>query len=175
MAKLPKVYREEGAEPSGFWVPDVSLADGKKGLVLGYNDVVIINQMRRTFYLALRKAEPMAEELWIMGGLRKMGHDLPASIRRKFKEETGLEIPEERFRYVGRFEFVWKGGYGHPIDDVFYVELSLDELTQIVLEPNEYKEYNVTYGLQEYDYQDLIAVKPHQFLLDLYEEIFGEG
>jgi ADP-ribose pyrophosphatase YjhB (NUDIX family) len=112
---------------------------------------------------------------WIIGG-RQMAGEIPEqAIRRCFKRETGLDVPENRFHFVLINNYIWKDREQEPQNVgshnfalTFYIELSEEERTAVKLVSAEYEEF----GLREFSREDLIREGAHQALIDLYDNVF---
>ena len=140
-------------------------------------DAVIVNQERRTFYLAKRVVRPMPG-IWWIGGSRKKGYAPLDGICLKFKDETGLDLPSERFTFVTMTEYLWQDreqmpqvNGSHNICHQFAVELTEDEL-ELVRAGLDKKEYDSNYGLQEFDRDRLVAEDVHPVILEVFDKIF---
>jgi len=65
--------------------------------------VDILVQKKGRILLIRRKNEPEKGKWWVPGGRILKGEGLSEAVRRKVKEETGLEIENERF--LGVYEY----------------------------------------------------------------------
>lgn len=178
MQQLPPLFKEPGHEPVG----NVPMTDEEYSKVLDVMvvvcaDAVIVNRERKTIYLAKRKAKPM-QGWWIIGGRVRSGEEPLAAIHRKFLHETGVDVSEERFKFISFIRHQWKDRQQQPqthgVDDLSYtfvVELSQDELTVAHASLDE-KEYEKDQGLTEFTKEKLEQENVHPSLLHLYNLIF---
>jgi len=139
-------------------------------------DVVIIDQKRKTFWLPTRRVLPH-KNLWVIGGRRNPGESAQETVRRHFQKDTRLDLQEKRFSCAATIETIWDEREEkpqdigrHDITDIFTVTLTQEERTRVSLNPHE---YNVSLGLQEFNYEGLTKVNAHQALLDLHKKLFG--
>jgi hypothetical protein len=140
-------------------------------------DAVIINRKQRVFYLAKRVIRPMPG-IWWMGGSRKKGYSPLEGICCKFREETGVDLPGDRFTFVTMTEYLWQDREQQPQDKgshnichQFAVELTDDEL-KIIRECLNRGEYDHTFGLQVFDRDRLMIAKVHPVILEVFDKIF---
>jgi len=167
-----KIYKEATIFPQ-FTNPEL-LSLAMNTMILVCSDVVIIDSATKSFYLANRTRRP-AVGLYIIGGKRHAGETPKEGMRRKFKDETGLDVPEERFEFVTLQEFIWEDRAQppytpcHVLSFTYKIELSDEELAQINLQEGE---YNSKLGLKKFNREELYAAKPREQILDLYELIF---
>lgn len=106
-----------------------------------------------------------------------MAGEIPsASIKRCFKRETSLDVSEEKFKFVCMNRYFWKDRQQEPQDIgcdslayMFYLELSDEEFSKIILESHEYG----LSTLQEFDKDALVKEKVHPAIFDIYQEIFS--
>jgi ADP-ribose pyrophosphatase YjhB (NUDIX family) len=126
---------------------DESCSQALSSLVLVCTDTLIINTKNRQPYVAMRRARPMADRWWFIGGRRLFGETPLAAMVKRFKRETSLSIPAARFKFIGEFEYMFKdrqqkpqSGGNHTLSHTFAVELSPDEIRTAadLLDPEEY-------------------------------------
>lgn len=173
----PTLYIEPGTTINGLLLPLEVYAIAITGLIVVSVDIVIVDRRRRTFYLATRKVKP-AKGLWWIGGKLNPGEMEADGARRKFLQETGLDVSTERFEYIRMHRMLWKDRELPPQDVgldnltyMFCVELT-DEERQHVAEHLDPKEYETELGLKEFDRDALIAEGCNKLVISLYDEIF---
>lgn len=138
-------------------------------------DAIVINRERRSFYLVKRVIKP-AKTLWWLGGGIFPGEPESEGVRRLFREDTGLELPEHRFEYVAMVRCVWQDREQDPqeygVDHLSYVhivELTDAELAQVKLNP---REYDVSFGLQEFNRGQLIGAQVYPPIIRFFDRVF---
>lgn len=178
--KMPNIYREDLAHV----MPQVRLSDDVytqaiAGFIIVCVDAVIVDTERRTFWLAKRCIKPM-DGIWEIGGRRCADEEPRKAIRRNFLRETGIDVSEERFKFVTIAEHRWKDRQQEPqnigchnIVYQFMVELTSDERGIAATSLDE-REYDKEFGLQEFNRERLVVEDVHPLLLDLYVAIFPE-
>lgn len=167
-------------EMRGGFMDEVVYTAAIENMVIVCTDTVIVNKRRETFYLAKRSVRPMAG-LWWIGGRRNKGETPSGGMRRNFRRETGLDLPASRFEFVAMTEYLWQDRAQEPVEKgshnlahTFAVELSAEEL-ETARDELETREYDSTFGLQEFDRDRLIAEDVHPVILDVYDTIFPQG
>jgi ADP-ribose pyrophosphatase YjhB (NUDIX family) len=176
MKRLPDVYPEtDELVLKGSFMSDAAYAEAMDSMVIVCTDVVIVDPDSETIMLVKRKAKPMKGWWWIGGRVRK-GEPFVIAAARNFKRETGLDIALERFVYVMDSRYFWKDRQQEPQDAgsdnlayTFSVELTADELEQIVLDPNEYEQEA---GLTKFDFLALKAPDIHPVIRTFFNTIF---
>jgi len=171
------IYVEDGHKMKRFFMPDDVYEQPIRGHIIVCTDSVIVDRVKKTFWLAPRQAKPMSGGPWVIGGRRPAGVMPRQNARGTFRRETGLDLPEERFVPTAiHKEYIWKDREQEPQDvgchnfvDIFAIELSGDEHAAASgqLEDKEY----ASGGLREYDRGALVAVG-NPILIDLYDEMF---
>ncbi len=172
------VYIEgpERAHPRVFLEPHV-YGEAIRSFVIVCTDTVIIDRAHRKMYLARRNVKPMPG-WWVIGGRQFAFETSEESVRRCFKRETKLDLPEDRFHYVRHNWYVWKDRQQEPQDEgshnlafTYAVELSPDELSLAwaSLHP---EEYDIEAGLRPFGRDDLIKEAVHPMLVALFDQLF---
>lgn len=179
MLKKPKRYKEDPTHtmPRQF-LSDEVYAQAIATLVFCTTDAVIVDRMKKTIWLAKRRAKPMQGWWWI-GGRILAGEPEEVAIVRNFKRETGLDLPAERFQFVLLQRYQWKDRAQEPqkigsdcLSYVHVVDLSRNELAQVSRQLDE-KEY-LDVGLTEFTREQLVEEDVHEAIIDLYDEIFWD-
>jgi ADP-ribose pyrophosphatase YjhB (NUDIX family) len=115
---------------------------------------------------------------WVIGGRWFAGETKEESVRRAFKRETKLDLPEGRFQYARLNEYRWpdrqqvpqdKGS--HSLAFTFLVELTPRERADAWAGLDK-AEYISQRGLRPFNLHDLLAEKVHPMLIDLYRQVF---
>lgn len=180
MKKAPKVY-----VGSRFHIPRIRLDDEEYGRSLQAHviycvDGAIVNRARRTIYLGNRVIMPL-QGWWIIGGRVLPGELEADAIARKFKQEAGIDIAPERFRYVETIRYMRAGRAQEPqeygsdaIGYTFAVELTDYELAtaSASLDP---AEYNTSLGLMEFTRERLVAEGVDKAAIYIYDAIFNDN
>ncbi|MBI2436672.1 MAG: NUDIX domain-containing protein [Candidatus Magasanikbacteria bacterium] len=170
----------EGIRPEmrGGFMRDEIYSAAIDNMIIVCTDTVIIDRQGQTFYLAKRSVRPMAG-LWWIGGRRNKGETPLEGMRRNFKREAGLGLPQERFSFVAMTEYLWQDRAQEPTEKgshnlahTFATELSPEEL-KIARKQLETREYDPLFGLQEFDRARLVEEDVHPVILDVYDLIFG--
>ena len=132
-----------------------------------------------TIWLAKRKIWPMPSP-WVQGGrFTRNDSDAVCAARRKFLDETRLDIAYTRFQLLQYLhDYSWsrveQGEFpGRNMVVTCHLELSEEEIRHVAthLKPTE---YDVSFGLQPYDHERLISDNCHPMLADLWKDIFGD-
>lgn len=146
-------------------------------MIIACTDVVVINRERRTLFLCRRAVRPM-KGLWVIGGRRRKGETPLEGIRRCFKRETGLDLPEGRFDFVLVTEHLWQDREQEPRDHglhylghQFSIELTQEEFAH-ARDHLDSVEFDAEFGLQEFTRERLIQERAHPVLLLIYNVIF---
>lgn len=177
---LVKSYTEDGYKP----IPRVRLEDEEYGrglqcFVPNCTDIVPIDSVRKTFYLARRTSKPMIGWWWI-GGKMWPDQTKEEAAAANFKRETGLELPEDRFTLVANLDYCWKDRSQAPEEIgchmsgyTFTVELTVEEREAAFgkLAKDEYQEGT---GFSPFDRERLIEEEVFSSVIDLYDHIFPQ-
>lgn len=168
-------------EVPGIVFPRCYLEDDEYGRSISAHivvcaDAVIVDRKHQIFYLALRRSKPAAGCWWVIGGRRVPGETPTDGVKRKFQQETGLDIPAERFSFIREHEYIWSNRQQDPQDtpchiraDTFFVELSETELALVALNELEYQEG----GLRAFGHEDIFSnSQVTQPIRDLYDLLF---
>ena len=176
---MPHLYVEDPRHRiQPVHLSDAEYARAISALIIVCTDVLIIDAARQTIALAQRAVLPM-RGLWCIGGRRRAGERSEASIRRCFQRETGLDLPEDRFRFLCAVEYLWANRAQEPSDAgshnlsyQFTVELDASEraLAAAHLDP---REYDVAHGLRDFARADLVTASVHPVILDWYDAVFS--
>jgi len=164
----------------GGFIPDEAYPVVVDHTIIPFTDVLVVDYKSRTCYLAMRAIKPM-KGIWEIGGGRRKGEKPVEAMRRNFKRETGLDLPEERFQFVFHADHVWQDREEEPQDKGkhyaghhFVVELSSEELAA-ARASMEKREYDREFGLQEYTRERMVAENVHPALLHLFDMVMGPG
>lgn len=175
----PTTYIENSCQIKGGPVSPEMYSKFLDHFISVCTDVIIVDFTRKTCFLAKRISKPMSG-WWIMGGRMFAGENENEAIRRNFKRETSLDVEAKRFVFARMCRTLWKDRQQEPKDRgcdnlayTFYVELTKEEREQVAenLDP---KEYDPSFGLQEFDFARLTKENVHQEILDLYLQIFSK-
>ena len=180
---------EQFAAPSGVYIegperehPRVFLEprryeDAMRSFVIVCTDAVIIDRAHRKIHLAHRNVKPMPG-WWVIGGRQFAFETSEASVRRCFKRETKLDLPEDRFEYVRHNWYVWNEREqapqdvgSHNVAFTYAIELSAEErsFAWANLHP---EEYDITRGLRAFGRDDLLKEDVHPMLVALFDQLF---
>ena len=175
--KEPKLYIEQPERILGGFLEDNAYAEAIKSFIIVCTDFVAIDQKRGVFYLAKRIVHP-TEGIWLFGGRQKAGETTRESCIRLAKRELGLSLSPARFEYVTVAEELWSwrklephDAGCHTLSYIFCIELSKEEIAFAAthLDP---EEYEITFGIQEFDRTRIVAETVYPRLIDLYDSIF---
>lgn len=175
---MPKLYVEDPRhQMQPTYLSDDAYAQAISSFIIVCTDVLIINTAQQTIALARRAVLPM-RGLWYIGGRRRAGERAEASMRRCFQRETGFDLPEDRFQFLGTAEYLWKNraqepsnAGSHNLSYQFTVELNGHERSLVTthLDP---REYDVAFGLRDFTRADLVTANVHPVILDWYDAVF---
>lgn len=176
--KNMKLYIEPPERTFGGLFSDEVYAEAIRGFVIDCTDFVTINRERRTLLLPKRIVES-AEGIWRFGGRRRAGESMQDSCVRIAIREIGLTLALERFTYVNTTDNMWawrlqepKEAGCHTIIHLHSIELTPEELQAATTGLNS-KEYDASFGIQEFGYADLLKANVRPQILDMYTSIFG--
>lgn len=174
------ILPEEMVKVEDEWLGDETYKEMVQKSVILCTDVVLTMKNDVAIYLGKRVALPMAG-VWCIGG-RVFFNDetLEDSIARCIYLETGAKVEAERFEYIGTPHlYSWikvaQGDFGGKnLSLTFKLEVSNEEMKEMSrgLQP---KEYDSAFGLQRYTRERLVNEKVHQAMVDVFDDIFGEG
>lgn len=145
-----------------------------QGKILANVDIVLVNPINQTFYLARRRARPMSGWWWMGGNTGDINLPLPNVLYKVLERELGFGILIERmtFRLVG--EYFWKDRAQQPHNIgchmcglTFSVEVTAEEVSRIKLDPQEYEG-----GLIEFTRADLVREGVYPTIIDAYNIVF---
>ncbi len=178
-ATLPTLYRETPEHSmQRYFMTATAYEEAIRSFIIVCVDAVVIDSLRKTFWLIKRSQKPM-QGVWVIGGRRAAGQTPIQAIERVFFRETSLLLGAERFTYVKENEYLWKDREQEPqnvgchgVVQVFAVELTPQEREHTAANL-EKTGYVPGWGLQEYNREKLLAdTGIHKALLDLYDTIF---
>jgi ADP-ribose pyrophosphatase YjhB (NUDIX family) len=173
----PKSYVENAHSMLKVFLSDETYAEAISAMVFVTSDAVIVNRERKTFYLAKRRALPMAGWWWI-GGRVYSSEPANKAIARIFKRETELDIPANRFKFMLMQRYIWSTRQQEPqevgsdcLSYIHIVELYESEIESACanLDP---KEYDASVGLQEFTRDELAEINAHDAIQDMYITVF---
>ena len=176
----PKLYREQpDFEMSHKWLTEEAYSEALESFVVVAADVVFITTTHsKTFLLPFRKAKPMKDSFWFVGGRVNVGETEADAINRIVTRETGLLLPLERFAFITMNRYFFKDRQQKPqtkgydcLSYVFTATLSIEERDSAAknLDPNE---YDVSIGLRSFDLPALEAAHTHAAITDLHSLLF---
>ncbi|MBI4142796.1 NUDIX domain-containing protein [Candidatus Uhrbacteria bacterium] len=175
---IPQMHVEDPLHVMrGEFLPEAVYAQAIASFIIVCTDAIILTPGHRTLALVRRQALPM-RGLWCIGGRRFAGERAEASMRRCFRRETGLDLPEDRFTFLHIVEYRWKnrqqepqGAGSHDLSYQFTVSLDPDERAHAVahLDPNE---YDRSFGIRDFTRAQLIVAGAHYGVLDWYDAVF---
>lgn len=132
----------------------------------------------KTILLASRRAKPM-RGWWFVGGRIYAGEPAEEAMVRLMKRETGLVLPQERFKLIGLNRYFFSERQQEPqtlgcdsLSYVFTAELSPAERDTAAknLDP---KEYDPAEGLRAFSSADALkAAGASPPVIDLYELLY---
>ena len=177
MVEKPRLYIEDlSHEIDSIPLPLDLYRESSGGYIKVCADVVFANSCRRTIYLARRTIKPAQGHWWIIGGRMYPGEREEVAARRHLRDDTGLDLSQDRFRYVTINRYWWKDRQEDPQEKgcdhlayTFVVEPTSEELVRVQLRPTE---YNLGDGLQEFDRERLVKEGIDEGILDVYDQIF---
>lgn len=174
---LPPLFKQSGTpEMEKVFLSDDVYAKALEAMVIVCADAVIINKERKTFILANRIAKPM-QGWWAIGGRMMRGEEPLEAMKRKFKQETSLDVDAKRFEFITFIRHQWKERQQEPqdkpVDDISYtfaVELNNEEIEKLKtsLDP---KEYGGQELVKEFTAGEIQTLNPA--IVYLYNQIFN--
>ncbi len=175
---LPKIYKEDPLfKMPRVFLPDEVYSQALDAFIIVCTDAAIIDKQNKLIYLAYRKALP-AQGWWVLGGRTYAGEPFEESVVRNVKRETGLELDPSRFNYVVTNRYNFPNRAQAPQDKgcdtmsfTFSIELGHEEISNMSQALDE-KEYDISYGLKAFNYEQLVEAKVPPMILDLYKLIF---
>lgn len=161
----------------GGFLTDDAYAEAIQSFIIVCTDFVAVDRKRGVFYLAKRIVHS-AEGIWLFGGRQRAGETTRESCVRLAKRELGLSLSPASFEYVTMMEERWSwrklephDAGCHTLSHIFCIELSKEEITFAAahLDP---KEYDTTFGIQEFDRARIVAEAVYPRLVYLFDTIF---
>ena len=94
-------------------------------------DVIFVNGERKIL-LGLRNNEPLRWVYYIPGGMRYKGETMVDWVKRKMREELGIDIDEKKLIFLGVYDDIFEvwffeGIMGHSCPITYVYHLSEDE------------------------------------------------
>ncbi|MCK9272204.1 NUDIX domain-containing protein [Candidatus Gracilibacteria bacterium] len=94
-------------------------------------DVIFVNGEGKIL-LGLRNNEPLKGVYYIPGGMRYKGETIEEGVRRKMKEELGIDIDVGKLIFLGVYDDIFENGYfegvkAHSCPITYVYHLSDDE------------------------------------------------
>jgi|CXWL01.1.fsa_nt_gi ADP-ribose pyrophosphatase YjhB (NUDIX family) len=174
----PKLYVEDPE----FMMPLTFLSEevyeqALSSLIVVCADTVIIDREHKTLWLAKRIVPPISTD-WVIGGRIGAGEKEQDGAQRIFARETSLNLPRERFSFLGMNRYICSERKQYPqekgsdtLSYTFIAELTPEEI-QIVSKNLEPQEYDLSAGLTEFSRTQLVERKVHRAIIDMYDLIF---
>lgn len=138
-----------------------------RSLVIVCTDVLLVNRLNKTVYLAKRISKPMKDDWWLIGGRMYAGELPEESVSRCFKRETSVDIEKNRFKFVALNRYFFKDRQQTPqnigcdsLCYTFVLELSKEELNKVSLDSNEYQG-----GIREFEFTTIKKINEAIFNL----------
>jgi hypothetical protein len=161
------------------YLSDENYAEAMESLVVVCADALFINRLRRSVFLAARRADPFMGP-WLIGGRIFAGENEKEGVRRCMERETGVDAESGRFNFFSMNRYISKLRKQLPKEKgsdtlayTFFIELTPAELAWASqhLDP---EEYDRAYGIQEFDRERLVREKVRQPIIDMYDLVFNE-
>lgn len=173
---IPPLFIEPGTpKMEKVFLTDKVYSQALEAMVVVCADAVIVNKEKKTFILANRISKPM-QGWWVIGGRVMRGEDPLEAIKRKFKQETGLNIPTKRFEFVTFIRHQWRNRQqkpqNKPVDDISYtfaIELNKKEIAKLQ-KSLDAKEYSNKDPIKEFNEKEIQKLNPA--IIYLYNLIF---
>lgn len=176
-----KLYKEKPAlvfKP-GRIDDNVQYAKALEAFIVVATDCLMINRRRRTAHLAWRRARPMPNQWWFIGGRMLPGEAENVAMSRRFERETRMAIDPTRFQllsFMGRY--LMKDRQQEPQDTpcdslafIFALDVSDEEISRIHRNLDS-SEYESGLGLQEFTRDQLVAAGVFCSIIDAYDAAF---
>jgi len=173
----PRRYEEQPKRVFGGVLSDEAYANAITSFIIVCTDIVSIDREKKVFHLAKRIVHS-AKGIWRFGGRQRAGETMRESCVRLMEKELGLTLTPERFSYVQSTDELFsyrklppQEAGSHSLIHIFTVELTpLERETAVVhLDPNE---YDIEFGIQEFDRARLVEEGVYSQLIDLYDTVF---
>lgn len=162
------LYTEEGFTGiTPVFMPDEEYGRALETFIVPCADTIIIDRKEKTVYLAKRRAKPIHDTWWVIGGRRKPGMSARDAMKDIFKRETSLEISPERFQYIATVEYLLKDRQQPPQEKnlhtqgvTYALELTSEERYVVAanLDPKEYYSELGLKGFPSSEFQELHPV-----------------
>ncbi|EKX43055.1 hypothetical protein GUITHDRAFT_54381, partial [Guillardia theta CCMP2712] len=127
------------------FLPDDEYGKALDNFVKGCSDMLITDP-KGNIFLGKRIVHPQPD-WWYVGGRMMPGESPSSSCSRLLKRELSLDIAPERFRSICYNSMAWGMREQQPksngtcdVNIVLTVELTQEEISNIVLDPNEYND-----------------------------------
>jgi ADP-ribose pyrophosphatase YjhB (NUDIX family) len=178
MKPIPFYVLDNAHHMKSEFLDDETYGKALASFVLVTTDCLIIDHSKKTVYLARRKAKPMSDQWWFIGGRTKAGEHPEKAMERCFRRETGLALASERFEYVTINEYLFPDRQQlpqetgtHTISRLYCVELSTDEIASVSnsLDTDEYH----SGGLKEFTLESLKSEGVHESIIAAARMIFS--
>lgn len=157
---------------------DRQYAEALEALIVVATDCLLINQRNRTVYLTRRRAKPMSNHWWFVGGRMLPGELEHVAMSRRFKRETKLDINPEQFRFLHIGRYFMKNREQEPQDTpsdnltfVFCLDVTEEEVAKISANLDS-AEYFAENGLREFTREQLVTEGVFTSVLDAYDVAF---
>lgn len=172
MGKFLRMYSEGGVPNYSERLSDEEYRKSLRKFVKYCHDVIPVGP-DSLWYLPARRHDRNHQGVWFVGGAVLPFIGFEASLEETTKRELSLDISFERFRHIGRNQYLFneKSGLAHDaVCEIFLLTLSKEEIAQIRLDPDEYEEGGM---LMPYDKKKIEAIQnplTRQVFLDLWRE-----
>lgn len=170
----PILYTEEGFPGiNKVFLSDDEYARALETFIVACADAMIVDRRAKKVYLSKRRAKPMQDTWWVIGGRRAPGVPAREAMQGLFKRETSLMIAPERFEFLALVEYRLKNRQQMPQEKgthtqgyTFAVELTPEELGQVAanLDP---KEYYTELGLRAFSLEEIKNGSHHPAIIAL--------
>ncbi|KAK3257394.1 hypothetical protein CYMTET_33515 [Cymbomonas tetramitiformis] len=144
MFRTPQFMTEKFESHSAF-LDDTTYGAALDNLVKACSDVLIESADGKSVFLGQRSIEPQPD-WWLIGGRSRPGESQEQAASRNVKRELGITVEPDRFRAISTFSLLWGKRRQEPvdhgtaeIDSVHALRVTDDELSQMKLEPDEYR------------------------------------
>lgn len=163
------LYKEPGFKGlEKKFMSESAYSEALTSLVIVCTDVLLVNRVNKTVYLAKRRSKPM-NDWWLIGGRMYAGELPEESMARCFKRETSVEIEKNRFKFVALNRYFFKDRQQTPqnigcdsLCYTFILEPTKEELNKISLDSNEYQG-----GIREFTRETISREKVNEAIFNL--------